>query len=182
LFTAGLGAALRTDVSLQQPATLDDAVMFARAYKHRNLPQVVPPTSSRSAGHTFSRTAASVTGSTISGVPAPSATSAVSKPTPTLKLSSTKIADRWAKGQCSHCNELFTNGHKQLCKQLFIIEVLFDEEEQPPEDPTISLHELTGIKSSTVRTMQLQVKINGAMLTALLDSRSTHNFLNADAA
>jgi hypothetical protein len=87
-----------------------------------------------------------------------------------------------SKGQCFHCNDQFTNGHKQICKQLFIIEVLFEEEDQPCEDPTISLHALTGIQSSTTRTMQLQVKVNGATLTALLDSGSTHNFLDANVA
>jgi hypothetical protein len=153
--------------------------MFTRAYEQRNLPRAVPPAPSRSAGHTFSRPVAYVPGSTVSSASAPSTTSMATKPTPTPKLSPAEIVECRAKGQCFHCNELFTNGHKQLCKQLFIIEV-FDEEEQPYDDPTISLHALTGIQSSTTRTMQLQVKINGATLTALLDSGSTHNFLDAD--
>jgi hypothetical protein len=33
LFTASLGKPLRTDVSLQKPETLDEAIMYARAYE-----------------------------------------------------------------------------------------------------------------------------------------------------
>jgi hypothetical protein len=33
LFITGLGDPLRTDVALQQPASLDDVVIFARAYE-----------------------------------------------------------------------------------------------------------------------------------------------------
>jgi hypothetical protein len=153
--------------------------MFARAYDQRLLPQTVPQATSRS-GRTNSRLVASVGGSSGSGAPASSAALVASKLTPTLKLSLAEIADRRTKGQCFHCNDQFTNGHRQICKQLFIIEVLFEEKEQSLEDPTISLHALTGIQSSTARTMQLKVMVNGATLTALLDSGSTHNFLDAD--
>jgi hypothetical protein len=83
--------------------------------------------------------------------------------TPTLKLSPAEIVDRRTKGQCFHCNDQFTNGHRQSCKQLFAVAVLFEEEDHPCEDPTISLHVLTGIQSSTARTMQLQVKVNGVV-------------------
>jgi hypothetical protein len=64
--------------------------------------------------------------------------------------------------------------------------VLGDEEEdQHPDDhaePTISLHALTGIQSRSGRTMQLQVDINRVRLTALVDSGSTHNFIDTDVA
>jgi hypothetical protein len=36
LFITGLGDPLRTDVVLQQPSSLDDIVIFARAYKQCN--------------------------------------------------------------------------------------------------------------------------------------------------
>jgi hypothetical protein len=36
LFLTGLGDPLRTDVALQQPSSLDDVVIFARAYKQCN--------------------------------------------------------------------------------------------------------------------------------------------------
>lgn len=49
-------------------------------------------------------------------------------------------------------------------------------------DPTISLHTLTGIQPRSGRTMQVSVAINGFFLTALLDSGSTHNFMDTVAA
>jgi hypothetical protein len=134
----------RSGVSLQQPATLDDTVMFARAYEQRHLPHAVPQAPSRS-GSTFSKPTASVMGSLGSGAPTSSTASVASKPTPTPKLLLAEIADRRAKGQCFHCKDQFTNDHKQLCKQRFVIEVLFEEEDQSLEDPTISLDALTVI-------------------------------------
>jgi hypothetical protein len=43
LYVTGLGNPLRTDVALQQPATLDDVVIFARAYKQRNASREAAP-------------------------------------------------------------------------------------------------------------------------------------------
>jgi hypothetical protein len=42
---------------------------------------------------------------------------------------------------------IFSNGHKTVCKQLFVIEVVSEEGDMPAvtEEPTISLHALTGI-------------------------------------
>jgi hypothetical protein len=62
---------------------LDDAVMFARAYEQRLLPQTVPHAASRS-GRTFSRPVASIAGSSSSTAPASSVASGVGKPAPTL--------------------------------------------------------------------------------------------------
>jgi hypothetical protein len=66
-----------------------------------------------------------------------------------------------------------------------VIEVLADEEGDQPmatEEPTISLHALTGIQPHSRKMMQLLVTINDANLTALLDSRSTNNFIDLAAA
>jgi predicted aspartyl protease len=60
-----------------------------------------------------------------------------------------------------------------------------EEDDQLPDgapEPTILLHALTGIQSRSGRTMLLPVFINGAGLTALVDSDSTHNFIDTDAA
>jgi hypothetical protein len=37
LFTTGMGDPLRLDIALQQPVSMDDAVIFARAYEQRLL-------------------------------------------------------------------------------------------------------------------------------------------------
>ncbi|KAG8047322.1 hypothetical protein GUJ93_ZPchr0008g13337 [Zizania palustris] len=77
----------------------------------------------------------------------------------TKKLSLAEIADRRKNDQCFHRNNTFTQGHKQVCKQLFLIEAINDEEDpQYPTtvpDPTISIHALTGTQSCLGKTMQL---------------------------
>jgi hypothetical protein len=46
----------------------------------------------------------------------------------------------------------------------------------------ISIHALTGIRPQAGRTMQLYVIINDTRITALVDSGSTHNFMDLDTA
>jgi hypothetical protein len=102
----------------------------------------------------------------------------------TLKLTPAAIAERCKIGQCFHCNDMYTNGHRDVCKQLFVMEVLVATDDQAPvtdtEDLTISLHALIGICPRSGCMMQLVVYINGARLNALLDSGSTHNFVDLD--
>jgi hypothetical protein len=98
-----------------------------------------------------------------------------------------EIAQRRKDNKCFHCDEFFTNGHKQECKQLFVIEVLNTEEEEADHgptttEPTISISALTGIHPRKGRTMQVFVTIYGTVLRALLDSGSTHNFMDSKAA
>jgi hypothetical protein len=50
------------------------------------------------------------------------------------------------------------------------------------EVPNISLHALAGFRPCSGRTMQLDININDTLLTTLLDSRSTHNFVDVEAA
>lgn len=91
-----------------------------------------------------------------------------------------------------NCDELFVRGHKCAC--LFFLEAPDyiveepNEPEDPPADqppfdpkkPMISLSAVTGIRAGD--TMQLRVKIGPHEFMALLDSGSTHNFINAPAA
>jgi hypothetical protein len=71
-------------------------------------------------------------------------------------------------------------GHKEDCKHIFIIEVIGEEEDE--QDPTISVHALTGIQPRSSTTMQVFVTIGATTLRALLDSESTHNFMGTVAA
>jgi hypothetical protein len=109
------------------------------------------------------------------------------KPATSLKLSLAAIAEQKKTDQCFHCNDLYVHGHREVCKHLFIIEVLGDDEVDQhltteAGDPTISIHALTGIRPSFGKTMQIHILVNGVVLTALLDSGSTHNFVDTDVA
>ncbi|KAJ3702949.1 hypothetical protein LUZ61_006654 [Rhynchospora tenuis] len=92
------------------------------------------------------------------------------------------MAKRRQQGLCFNCDESYVRGHR--CKHLFFLDVLDDDEEQPPDipmdttelNPEISLHAITGIP--TANTMQLPVTIQGHQFLALVDSGSTNNFLS----
>jgi hypothetical protein len=73
-------------------------------------------------------------------------------------LSPVEIAQRHKDNKCLHCDEFFTNDHKQQCKQLLVIEVLDAEEEEADHgsadtEPTISISALTGIQPRKGCTM-----------------------------
>jgi hypothetical protein len=174
----GLGNPLRTNVALQQPSSFDDAVIFARAYEQHNASRDTvqsPPTQSYNRATTKTAapttTAIGVTGATNPVMRSPSTT--------VVRLTPVEIAQRRKDGKCFHCNDMFVQGHKNQCKQLFVIEVVADDTDGEPRadsaKPTISLHALTGIQPCSGRTMQVYVLINGARLRDLLDSGSTHN-------
>lgn len=95
----------------------------------------------------------------------------------TKKFSLAKIADRHEKGLCFKCDKHFVPSHRDVCKRLFTIELINEEGEE--EAPMTSLHALTGIQPRSSRTMQVMVLINGAHLSSLLDSCSTHNFVDS---
>ena len=106
------------------------------------------------------------------------------------------MAFRREKGLCYNCDEKWSSGHH--CKgkiQLFIADnfaldskldsaTLTDSDATNSDDleatidtqcPHISLHALSGLSSSD--TSRLYGTINQAHLTILIDSGSTHNFL-----
>jgi hypothetical protein len=147
LFMVGLSHQLRTDVALQQPSTLDHAVMYTWAYAQRNSACTMPP-SGWPASCVFSRPPAALANSTPPTGQASSVVSVNGPPTQTLKLTPAEITQRRKDGKCFHCQDFISNNHKSVCKQLFVIKVIADEEHNQPmatEEPTISLHALTGI-------------------------------------
>jgi hypothetical protein len=95
---------------------------------------------------------------------------------------------------CFNCDEPYVRGH--VCQRLFYLEVddFLDEAAgeggvDPLEEPAapditganalvVSLHTLAGIR--TDKTLLLPVTINSERLLALMDTGSTHNFLNGD--
>jgi hypothetical protein len=130
---------------------LDAAIIFAHAYEQRNvshngaLPQ---PTCSSSRSFAKVPTASNPPPSGCSL--ASSVVSVNGKPeTTTIRLSLSEIAQRRKDGKCFNCDEFFTNGHKPLCKHLFLIEVISEDEAETgttaDNKPMISIHTLTGI-------------------------------------
>lgn len=96
------------------------------------------------------------------------------------------MQSRKEKGLFFNCNEKFAPGHKCKIKQLYVLEILPDQE--PELDaidvndtidisltPEISLHALTGI--ATPNTKRVTGLINGKRLHILINSESTHNFI-----
>lgn len=86
---------------------------------------------------------------------------------------------------CYNCDEKFGRGHNRVCQQLFLLDGVAEEDvedtlttEAPRVEqdmPHIFLNAIAGIHFSD--TMQIVVKLGGSVLTALLDSGSTHNFI-----
>jgi hypothetical protein len=71
-----------------------------------------------------------------------------------------------------------------VSKQLFTIELIDNDEPLTVGeafDPTISIHALMGIEPRSGRTMKTTIIINTVSLMALLDSGSTHNFVDTAA-
>jgi hypothetical protein len=105
------------------------------------------------------------------------------------------MAERCKQGLCYNCDEPYVQGHK--CARLFYLEAADYIVEEPPEDddgpdapvadatfdpdkPMISLVAIVGIR--TEDTMQVYVQLGNHQFVALLDSGSTHNFVQGDVA
>ncbi|XP_066384984.1 uncharacterized protein [Miscanthus floridulus] len=76
-------------------------------------------------------------------------------------------------------------GHNRVCKRLFLLEGVVEDDEDVEEgntktSPHLSLHAITGVHFSDM--MQIQVALGDTSLIALLDSGSTHNFISEAAA
>jgi hypothetical protein len=104
------------------------------------------------------------------------------------------MQDRHRQGLCYNCDEQYVRGH--VCPRLFYLEAddFVDDDRAPAEDTVdatlpdgathahalvVSMHALVGIQ--TYHTMLLPVTIKGEHLLALLDTGSTHTFLQGAA-
>nr|GMC88607.1 serine carboxypeptidase-like 45 [Ipomoea batatas] len=181
LFTAGLDELLRIDVERSKPCSLAEAINNSRDFYRRILlmqkgtfrqpPRLLPaPTGSNLVTVTNSRPQAMLK-------PGP-------KPPPIRRLSPAEQEERKSKGLCFNCDETWSRGHR--CKHLFCVLGINEEEESDEttiedlEVAEISLHAITGV--STGEMMKLRVLIEGTPLLALVDTGSTHNFINTSTA
>lgn len=95
------------------------------------------------------------------------------------RLSWEEMQKRRAQGLCFRCNEHFNPGHRCQGPQLLLIECqneVSEEEELIEDEPTVSIHALTGWSSPW--TMRVDATIKSQPVMVLIDSGSTHNFLS----
>jgi hypothetical protein len=176
-FVSGLKNTLRIEVQAARPKTITEAIGLARLYEARNGGFKKYPT------HEDRRSG--------KDPPLPQPTNSLNRTkTPaTRRLSPAEMQDRRSRGLCFNCDERFVPGHR--CKKLFVIEGIYTDEgdeEEPQileeigedEEPIISLHALTG--SPNPQTMRVRGSLGKLGVTVLMDSGSTHSFINPEVA
>jgi hypothetical protein len=117
---------------------------------------------------------------------------------PTRIYSPAEMSERKAKGLCMYCDEPYTPGHQFKHKRTQIMVMELDNDASAPEineettvdnsvgtepqgeEIQLSLHALTGLPS--YQTMKVCGSHNQKTLQILLDSGSTHNFLDLEVA
>jgi hypothetical protein len=189
---------LKTDVALRRPTTLDDAIMLTRAYEqrlqlhHTDMSQGRSMRPSQQSSPTAAPKSPSGTNSSASSAPGSGKSAVVASSLPRRCLSQAEMAQRRTEGLCYNCDEKFVVGHQ--CKKLFVLEIADSDNEAVDEDiecsalklvgdtPSISLHIITGVRTRDYQTMKVYVTISDAIAIALLDSGSTHNFIDVDMA
>ncbi|KAH0748653.1 hypothetical protein KY290_027885 [Solanum tuberosum] len=119
---------------------------------------------------------------------------------PTRMLTSAEMEERRSKGLCYWCEEKYMPGHNcRKGKQLYLYEVDEEEEEEPQEEEYREVHEanieegdgtLEGAQVSVhalsrvhdYRTMRVRGSSKGKVIHILIDTGSTHNFLDYETA
>jgi hypothetical protein len=116
---------------------------------------------------------------------------------PIQKISPAQMDEKWRKGLCYSCDAKWSRGHVCVVPKLFLIEGVeeykevnevakSDKEEEDPiqffldEEPEISLNAITGTPNP--KTIRIVGNLKGQQVVILIDSGSTHNFVDAQLA
>lgn len=191
-FVGGLKPAVKPFVRAFKPTTVADAILYARL-QEESLNNV-----QKNSKPNFSSSITKPIFSTVTKTPI--------LPTPQLKPVSQGFnkenqkpfkfipaevrAEKMTKGLCYYCDKKYERGHKCQFKeaQLFTVEIPCEEEVLVEEEvveavyneyssePCISVNALMG--SHTFNTMRVQGWVQGKPIHILIDSGSTHNFLD----
>ncbi|XP_026410718.1 uncharacterized protein LOC113305942 [Papaver somniferum] len=194
-FINGLKEDLRLHVQMFSPKTLTNAIYLARMQEalldnttKKTRSQYIPSPLYVSNNYSQRNTTSPVTSPrtfTKSFSPSPASSSP-----PIKKLSYADMRKRREKGLCYNCDEVFQAGHKCIKQQIYMLAVDEEEstqygEDSPIETPNspiqeeeveISVHALAGNVSHN--TIHIEGATKKHPLTILLDSGSTHSFLD----
>ena len=197
LFIGGLPDHIRVDVEMHDPGDLQTAMYLARAFERKASALAAPaqrgarppqrPTTSAHppAGGGPPATAPMPTAPTPTGTTTPARTF--------RRLTPAEMLERRRQGLCYNCDEQYVRSH--VCPHVFYLEssdyidddVFTTTEDAAVESPmappdgaaahalVVFVYALAGIR--TYHTMLLPITINGERLLALLDTGSTHTFL-----
>jgi hypothetical protein len=169
MFTAGLGEPLHTDVDLALPTDLQVAMNLAQAYERH----LAAAATNVKMTHTSGARSSSMTASSA-------AASTMTRPH-FCRLCPDELAAKRVKGKCYYCPKKFSNDHKCKYNGVFLLKLNDDDEvEVVADDLGISLHALTSIDIADI--MKLHIQLNGKTLVALVDTGSTHTFVQEEVA
>ncbi|XP_071695748.1 uncharacterized protein [Rutidosis leptorrhynchoides] len=208
MYLGGLKKEIELPVRMFKPNSLEDTFCLAKlqedtieATKKKVTPILPTPRSTYNSYQSRSVSPATQANTVLALPPAPSR---LALPAPRAQnqrkqLTQKELEDKRAKGLCFYCDQKYIPGHK-CTGQLYSLEIILDEEEtisdevmDPGESPQptvleeeavhsphISLNALTG--TTAYQTKRVCGKVQNKTLHILIDSDSTHNFLDLDMA
>ncbi|XP_042969094.1 uncharacterized protein LOC122301779 [Carya illinoinensis] len=190
-FIDGLRPWLAKEIKLRQPTRLPEVMKMAEILEESHSSERRPTKDMGSKSFKTVQTKVSWKGRDTSAT--------TSKPRPEIKkLSSEEVQERIKKGLCFKCGDKWSPGHKCKAAQalfMFEDESSDDESESSQEEPSqeeeteetesggtpeeaeLSLNAMAGISKPT--SMRLMAWVGKHEVILLVDSGSTHNFINS---